>query len=129
MLSVRFAQSPRRRTDADHARCWLFLWRRIRYDESKARYAVQLDDDVLKAPGGGGRSPAVVKPLAVKETNLEPLWGWEEGCGGKVASSGAASAWVLPPMLAPRTSFGAAITTTLALGMPALPRGGANVGA
>ena len=71
----------------------------------------------------------MVKPLAVKETNLEPLWGWEEGCGGKVASSGAASAWVLPPMLAPRTSFGAAITTTLALGMPALPRGGANVGA
>jgi hypothetical protein len=109
-----------------HVHCWLFVCRRLRYDESKARYAVQLDNDAREGPGGGGasggaKSPASAKPLAVKEANLEPLWGWEQGCGDEEADSGAAAPWVLPPMLAARTSFGAAIATTLALGLPALP--------
>ena len=74
---------------------------------------MQLDDDTPKAPGGGGgggggKSPAPAKPLAVKEANLEPLWGWEAGDGGTEALTGAAAAvWALPPMLSARTSFGA----------------------
>ena len=80
---------------------------------------MQLDDDTPKAPGGGGgKSPAAAKPLAVKEVNLEPLWGWETGDDGTEALIGEAATWVLPPMLSARTSFGAAITSATALGLP-----------
>jgi len=75
-----------------------------------------------------------LKPLAVKERNLEALWGWEEGGQGDANGDGAGAgdaAWLLPPMPAARTSFSAVLTTAGALGLslPALAAPGGEASA